>query len=139
MSKRAPLRTHPRMELSRTCERRYRNHRDVSPTACSRQAHPAARSTGPGCVTYRAAMRTDEWSRKPRIGSPTHACAKIQVCSDCQDGLRQRSRRMPALLVDGLRYKALPFGRVVARLGSIRDTAVEMQRATEGQEFYRRV
>jgi hypothetical protein len=46
---------------------------------------------------------------------------------------------MPALLVDGLRYKALPFGRVVARLVSIRDTAVEMQRATEGQEFYRRV
>src|SRR5277367_4240662 len=37
---------------------------DVRPTACSRQAHPAARSTGATCVTYRAAAGVDELERQ---------------------------------------------------------------------------
>jgi hypothetical protein len=91
---------------------------DVRLTACSRQGilrldrrAPAARPTAPP-------RALTSWSSKPWIGSPTQACAKIQVCSDCQDSLRQQSRRMVALLVDSLRYKARALRPVSFRLGS---------------------
>jgi hypothetical protein len=58
-------------------------------------------------VTYRAAARVDEVERQTLDQLPQLAhYAKIQVLSDCQDGIYQRSRRMVAPRIDGLRYRA---------------------------------
>src|SRR5580704_12495075 len=54
---------------------------DVRLTACSRQAHPAARSTGASCATYRAAARVDEFEQQ--------TVDRLPSSGSCQDSKTQ--------------------------------------------------